>query len=106
MPTVKATIQFLHQRNTDEYNGVMVCVADCMQQVALTLDRNVQLDLELPIYVDPLSDEDETVLINVTSDQDMGIEVLHATGVMRDALTSVVGEAHSDMMDVGNIQVQ
>jgi hypothetical protein len=56
-PTVKATINFAYQLNKDEYDGVLLCVEDCMQQIALTVERNVQLHLELPIYADPLADE-------------------------------------------------
>jgi hypothetical protein len=101
--TVKATIQFEYQLDKDEYNGVLGCVEDSMEEIARAADGDVQLHLELPIYADVLSDRDETLPINVTSDQDIGIELL---AKMQDALTNVVGEAYNDMLDVGNIQAR
>jgi hypothetical protein len=46
------------------------------------------------------------VPINLTSDEDIGIELLPAIAGMRDALTNVLSEAYNDMLDVGDIQAR
>jgi hypothetical protein len=98
--TVKATVEFEYQLDMDEYRAVLGCVEDSMEEIARAADSDVQFHLEI-LTADVLSDRDETVPINVTSDQDIGIELL---AKMQDALTDVVGQAYNDMLDVGNIQ--
>jgi hypothetical protein len=100
--TVKATVEFEYQLDMDEYRAVLGCVEDSMEEIARAADSDVQFHLEL-LTADVLSDRDETVPINVTSDQDIGIELL---AKMQDALTDVVGQAYNDMLDVGNIQAR